>query len=180
MPGWPDFAGTLPGWITATGITTLVGVVLHFILGRRKLGIDEKKIDNENEADIRDHFAEEISGLRASLESSSHRHLERERLTDHRHRRALASVENRYRRLLTESDEKHDHCQQELSVQRDQVQALKEQQSGLVRLILQNSASGVLRLDDSGVSDFVREAAERVELVFKPRPDEGGDEGRKA
>lgn len=185
MP-WPEWIGTPLQAGSLTVLVAIFALVVRWQLGLRKLKIEADQVEinaqevaNADEADIRDHYAEEVKGLRDALQASANRHLERERLTDHRHRRALLIVENRYRRLLHESDEKHDICQRDRDILRDRVQALKEQQSGLVRLILQNNVSGALQFDDSEISDLIREAAARVDLAFEKRlGGRDGDENR--
>lgn len=53
----PDFLGTLPGWITAASTTTgVVTVIVAFW----KRGVSLKGLQNADEADIRDHYAEEL------------------------------------------------------------------------------------------------------------------------
>lgn len=53
----PDFMGTLPGWITAASTTTgVVTVIVAFW----KRGVSLKGLQNADEADIRDHYAEEL------------------------------------------------------------------------------------------------------------------------
>lgn len=52
-----DFIGTLPGWITAASTTT--GVVA-LVVGYWRRGISLKGLQNADEADIRDHYAEEL------------------------------------------------------------------------------------------------------------------------
>lgn len=55
-----DFVGTLPGWITAGGISTLV-------IAYWKRGIAVRRLDNEDRADRRDHIAEEMEALRQNI-----------------------------------------------------------------------------------------------------------------
>lgn len=54
----PDFIGTLPGWITAASTTT--GVVA-LIAAYWRRGIALTGLHNADEADIRDHYAEELA-----------------------------------------------------------------------------------------------------------------------
>lgn len=163
-----DFlAGTLPGWITAGGMTTIAGVLAWYLLGRGKLANEAKKIATDDAADIRDHYAEEVRQLRAAMEAQSTRH-----------RGELEAADNRHKEAIRDAEQAHRDCEAARDELREKVSALKDQVAGLVRLLLQNSASGVLNLDPRLVSKDVLEAAQRVEQLFAPKvdPAPGGDE----
>lgn len=62
----PDFIGTLPGWITAASTTTGV-VTLTVAFWRR--GVSLKGLQNADQADKRNHLAEEMKALRENVAS---------------------------------------------------------------------------------------------------------------
>lgn len=71
----PDLIGTIPQWLTFGGVATILGIVLRYRLGLRKLAVEAdqvkvnaRQVDNADAADVRDHFAEEIQNLRAELQ----------------------------------------------------------------------------------------------------------------
>lgn len=157
----PDFLGSLPAWITAGGMVTLVGVVLTHLRGLRKLKIEARQVDinavqvdKTDGADIRDHYAEEVRQLREQLNGQGERH-----------------------RLAQEaSDRRHEECVREREILRDQVRALKDLVSGLRRIITQASASRAIRIageEPGEIPEDILAAAERVEELFRIMPPEG-------
>lgn len=166
MP-WPEFLGTIPGWITAISSSGVLGVAAYFLLGRQKL-------TNADEADIRDHYAEELVALRKALETAGERHARRERLFLIRERHQ----ETRHRELLQEGERRHQECVEAREQLRDQGRELKDIVAGLIGIIRQASASQAILLGDEA-SAFVLAAAERVHAMFKlpvlAAPREGGD-----
>ena len=56
----PEIAGTIPQWITAVGISTL-------IIAYWRRGVAMKGLSNEASKDIRDHYAKEVAALRDEL-----------------------------------------------------------------------------------------------------------------
>ncbi len=62
-----EMVGTIPGWITAAGSISILGVVLRYRLGWRKLDVEAQAVQvtaaNVREADIRDHYADEVKRL---------------------------------------------------------------------------------------------------------------------
>lgn len=60
----PDFIGTLPGWITAASTTTGVAAIIIAYLRR---GVSLRGLQNADDADRRDHIAEEMAALRANV-----------------------------------------------------------------------------------------------------------------
>lgn len=141
LPAW---AGTLPGWITSAGVVGLLGLLLRYQLGRQKLQIDAAQVDinaqqiaNTDEADIRDHYAEEVKELRAALKEQSARHQQREN-----------EMDDRYRRLLQESEARHEECQTQRRELRHDMDRLLDEMAGLRRTIVQYSAEGVVRLGE--------------------------------
>jgi hypothetical protein len=71
-----EILGTIPGWITSAGVLGILGLVIRWQLGLKKLAIEAqqvsvnaKKVDNEDRADARDHIAEEMVALRNNVKS---------------------------------------------------------------------------------------------------------------
>lgn len=59
----PDVMGTLPAWISASGIITLVGILL------RNQQIN-RKLQNEEHSRLGDHTASELASLRAGASNN--------------------------------------------------------------------------------------------------------------
>jgi flagellar motility protein MotE (MotC chaperone) len=154
-------------WITPVSLMTILGFVVRWQLGLRKLRIEAKQVDvnaeqvtQTAEADIRDHYADEVRQLREQLNGQGERH-----------RQSIASIEARYQEALTNSERKHEECARDRDHLRDKVQALKDLVAGLRRIITQTSASQAIRLSSDPASeieipDDIREAAERVDRLF--------------
>lgn len=178
MDWWPAIAGTVPGWITAGGVVSLVGIVFTHLRGIQKLKIEahqvdinSRQIDNADEADIRDHYAEELASLRKALEAAGERAGRRERLFMARER----NQEERHRTLMAEGEKRHEECVGAREELRDQARELKDIVAGLIGIIRQASASQAILLGDDA-SEFVRGAAERVSMMFRPKlPPPAGD-----
>lgn len=161
MDNVPAFLGTLPGWITASGVTGILWIVAHWQLGVRKVAVEAQQVrvnaaqvEHVDEADIRDHYADEVRQLRERLDAQAERHVRRE-----------SDIEERYRKLLREADERHEACQDANKDLREEVERVKEELGGLRRQILRYSADGVILLehDPTGApSQEVVAAAERV------------------
>jgi hypothetical protein len=114
----PDFLGTLPGWITAASTTTGVVTIIVTFLRR---GVSLKGLRNADEADIRDHYAQEVEALRGQL----------------------LSMERHYREMLEKSDRRHEECEAARSAMRQEIDGLKRQIPGL-------SADRLLILEQNG------------------------------
>jgi hypothetical protein len=71
-----ELLGTIPGWITSAGVIAILGIVVRWQLGLRKLSIAAQQVDvnaaevrNKDTADARGHIAEEMKALRANVAS---------------------------------------------------------------------------------------------------------------
>lgn len=162
----PELLGTIPQWFTVAGVASILGIVLRYRLGWKRLNIEDQKQKDTDEADIRDHYADEVRQLRDKLDKQSGQF--RRDLTDleDRYRGLLEATENRWQRLLSDSEKRHDECMADRDHLRERVNALENELNGLIRMIAQNSANKVLQLGDD-VSDDIRAAAERVEIILK-------------
>lgn len=138
------FLGTLPGWITGASSSALAAIVAWYLLGKRKIQVQAEtvkveafKVETADEADIRDHYAEEVRQLRQRLDEQSHRHTRALNAAETRHRRALASVEQRYQRALRDADSRNAECQREREEDRREMERLREDVKGLRAQLLQ-------------------------------------------
>jgi hypothetical protein len=173
MSDWPAIVGTIPGWITSAGVVAILGLVLRWQLGLRKLKIEAAQVEitaqqvhDADEADIRDHYANEVEQLRDRLDRQSVRH-----------RDELAEKEKRHRAERKEDEDRHRACLRDNDDLRDKLHAVKDLAAGLQRIITQASASRAILIAGHAPGEMpeeVRAAAERVELLFQNER-EGGD-----
>lgn len=141
-------------WLAPGFLLGIFGLLLRQQVQNRRIGVDEKRVRLDDDKDIRDHYADEVRQLRDQVVKQGERH-----------RAVLREVDKDYKASLTAAESRHDECVQQRDELRDQVRALKDLVDGLQRVILQNSASGVIALGDA-VHPDVRAAAERVEELF--------------
>jgi chromosome segregation ATPase len=69
-----ELLGTIPGWITSAGVVAMLGLIVRWQLGLKKLSVEAQQVDvnaaevrSKDAADKRDHIAEEMSALRANI-----------------------------------------------------------------------------------------------------------------
>lgn len=147
-----DIIGTIPGWITASGVTGIFAIVVWWQLGLRKLRIEAEnvkisavKVEHEEGADIRDHYAEELAAMR----------------------RIVDEKDERYDRAREQFERRIEECQRDREKLRDDARTLKDIVAGLIRIITQASASQAILLTPAASAE-VRAAAQRVQLLFAP------------
>lgn len=161
-----DFAGTLPGWITAistsTGVVTLITMYWRRGIALRKLNIEQKIADNVDAADIRDHYADEVQKLRDRLDAQSLGFKARLDENDEHYRGIIDRLERRYAEAAEASQQRHEECMADREKLRSEVGILRNEINGLVRVITQASIDRVIALGEE-VSDDVRQAAERAQ-----------------
>lgn len=97
--------GTLPGWITAGSMVTLLGLIFRHLQTMKKLALGDT-------ADIRDHYAKEVERLTAKLAMRDSQFSELEK-----HLRAMSKA----------SDERHDECVRERELLREELSGIKAQ-----------------------------------------------------
>lgn len=148
VPVPADFIGTIPGWITSAGVVGLLWIVVNGGLGWRKQGL-------ENQADIRDHYADEVTALRAHM----------------------ATMEGHWRSMVKSSDERHAECERDRKILRDEIHDLQDMVRGFRRQLAQYSTDRLMELEGLCPSDKAPEAAASAERVR--RIVEGGDDGHK-
>lgn len=107
------------GWLGTGGIITLVG-----LWWRRD--IQMRKLKNDDEADIRDHYAAELVALR-------------EKLMD---------MERHYREMLERSDKRHEECQRDREDMRCKMNEQAMELEGLRRKVAMISQDRFTVLED--------------------------------
>ena len=151
----PEWLGTLPQLVSATGIIGILGLLINAQVQNRRINLDTKKSDDQialegskvadaAEAKLREHFAGELTRLSSEIEKASNR---------------------------------QQQCEQREERLRRRVKHLEEEVSGLHRVIAFNSSTLLLGGETGQTSEAVREAAVRVleQLASReePKPDEG-------
>lgn len=111
----PDLLGTVPQWITAGGIIGFLGLIVKWRLGERSLS-------NAEQADIRDHYADELASLRKQIIDMGEHHLGRER-----------ELDDRWRKLLTDSEDRHSECVRQREELAARVREIEDRQIGTIR-----------------------------------------------
>lgn len=157
------FLESVRPWISPVALLGILGLVVRWQHGIRKLAIEARRVDItaaevdlKDEADIRDHYADEVRQLRERLDAQSERH----------------------RVILAGSEERHEQCKREREELRDDARKLKDIVAGLIRIITQASASKAILLD-STASTYVRDAAKRIDMLFAPREEPHHDDDRR-
>lgn len=139
-----EIIGTIPGWITSAGVVTLIGIVLRYRLGWRKLG-------DADDADIRDHYAQEVAALRGKLDGQEAHFL---------------SLESHWRTILEGSDRRHQECEEARQLLRIEMNKMHEEIAGLKSQIRAASTDRVLRMEeDPPEAPHSRAAAKRVKNI---------------
>lgn len=164
-----DFAGTLPGWITAvstsTGVVTLITMYWRRGIAIRKLGIEKAIADNVDAADIRDHYADEVQKLRDRLDKQAESFRGRLDEIDGHYRDIISKLEQRYTEASKAAQIRHEECMADRDKLRNEVSILRNEINGLVRVITQASIDRVIALGDD-VSDEIKEAAARAQAYI--------------
>jgi hypothetical protein len=130
-------------WSSPALLATILGFLLKHNLGVRAAKNAALQSYHAGEADIRDHYADELAALRA------------ERAAD----------AERYRRSLEAADRRSELCERQREELRDKVAALRELVESLKATIVQHSRSTAVALGDI-LSPDTKAAAERVEQIF--------------
>lgn len=145
----PDFLGTLPQWLTLGGVSGIIGIVLRYRLGSQKLS-------NADEADIRDHYAQEVAAMREKLDrQETHFQLLEKHL-----REMIAASDQR----AEESDRRHAECEAARQAMRREIDGMHDEIRGLKRQIPEVSADKLLILEGkpSEVAPHSTAAAKRI------------------
>lgn len=126
-------------------VLNLLGVLLGggALVGVLRFLNNRQSIRNADEADIRDHYADEVAQLRGQL----------------------VILEKHYRDMLASSDKRHAECEDARTEMRGRVSDLENHVKGLEAQIRQYSSETVLKLAGQQPSDHVVEAARRVKDI---------------
>lgn len=144
-----ELLGTIPGWITSAGVLTLIGLVLRYRLGWRGQTMAD-------DADIRDHYAQEVAALRGKLDGQEAHFL---------------SLEAHWRAILEGSDRRHQECEEARQAMRREISAMHEEIAGLRAQVRAASTDRVLRMEEKPPeAPHSRASAKRVKNII-----EGGD-----
>jgi chromosome condensin MukBEF ATPase and DNA-binding subunit MukB len=130
-------------------------MLLKFYVDRRKLNLADRKLKVESGALERDAYSQEVRLLRDELRT--------ERAAQ---RAEVEQLKKSHREDMEEMSRRNEECDRDREALRDKVEALREYADGLYRVILQNSAAGVLQLGDFPTEEIKR-AAERVDSLFR-------------
>lgn len=149
----PEYLGTLPQQITAAGMVAILGLYARWHLGL-------KKLKGDSEADIRDHYAQELSALREKLNRQEQRFMD---------------LEGHWRKMLEASDHRHEECEEARQTMRNELSAMHGEIAGLKRQLVRYSAERVVTLP--GVEEtHAAAAAERVRKIVDDE-EAGGEVG---
>jgi uncharacterized membrane protein YccC len=140
----PDWMGTLPNWITATALSVYLGLWIRRELGLKRLAIEAdqvqvnaQKVGNEDSADIRDHYAQEVGRLMQAMDDQAKRHED-----------AMNALEARHNRIYEAAEQRQARCEAEREKLGERVQHLEEELSGVRLQVRMNSAEQVVLLAD--------------------------------
>lgn len=168
----PDILGTVPSWLTGGGVLGILGLLIWWQLGLRKIDVEQIGIDNQDRADIRDHYAAEVAALRQRIDAQAQNHATRVADLERRYQENVSEAEARWRKAVRDVEERHEKCERELSLQAEKVRKLEKDYAGLERQILTQASDRVLALGAPGrpqPSDDVLAAAKRVKKIVSRR-----------
>lgn len=145
--------GTIPQQVTAVSASglfvSMLGILAKLMLGKGQL-------INASEADIRDHYAEELAALR------------KERADD---KAEFARVERHLRDMASESDRRHSECESARAEDRRERSRMQDEIDGLKRQVPELSADKLMRLEGkpSEIAPHAAASAERVKKITEER-----------
>lgn len=140
-------------WLSPVVLLAILGVVTRNYQALRKANTADKALDVAAEETARDAYASAVRGFREEV-----RALKKEHGSDRE-----------------EWERRHNECERARDEFKERVEALRDLVGGLNRVILQNSAAGVLVIEgtpDGYASEEVRRAAQRVDRLFAPKAEE--------
>lgn len=161
----PAVLGSVSSWVTAGGVTGILALLIWLQLGNRKLNLEERSAENADKADIRDHYAEEVSTLRERFDAASARHSKVVAEIESKYRKLLQETEEHYKSLLSDSEQAHEVCKKDRDALREEVNQLRDEVRGLRDQIRTQASDRVLALGDPAAprpSEDVMESAKRV------------------
>jgi predicted nucleic acid-binding Zn-ribbon protein len=131
-------------WLSPVMLLAILGVVTRHYATVRRANTADRAIDVDAEGSLRDAYAAAVRGFREEV----------------------AALKEDHRRDMEEMSRRNRECDDDRELLRDRITALRAYADGLYRVILQNSASGVIALGDFP-SEEIQRAAERVDQLFK-------------
>lgn len=157
--------GTVAGWVTAFSTTGIFAGVAVLVRAWWRRGIDLRTLNNADRADIRDHYASEVTALREKLGSQE---------------TSFRNIEKHWREMLEASDRRHQECEDSRERQRvenmnlhRELGEVKLELSGLTLQLKRYSADSLVLLDDlrpvSERAPESRKAADRVRKIIDGR-----------
>lgn len=169
--------GTIPSWIAAIFSAGSFGVVASGVNTWRKNSTLAKKVADEGDAGIRDHYSEELKALRQQILESGRLHAERAAEAERRYREGLRAADERHDAAMSAADERERACQGEVRELRREILKLSDEVIGLRRQLGQVGTSAVI-LATHAPSELVQEAAARaVEALDKLDHDRSRHDG---
>lgn len=144
--------------LTSTGTLTLA---LKFYMAWTKNRSDEKKIDLDGDAKIREHWAAELAALRDQISKSGEAHAQRAAAAEDRYRNGLKAADERHEAAMKAADEREAACHAEVQGLREQVRELSDEIVGLRRQLGQAARSAIV-IATHAPSDTIVEAADRA------------------
>lgn len=142
-PGFVNVALNIGGLLLGG---TALGVVLRYKLGQQKLAAD-------SEADIRDHYADEVKALREKLNLQE---------------QYFRGLETHLRGLIDESDRRHSECEAARVEDRRERSRMQDEIDGMKAQIRAASTDRVLRMEkDPPEAPHSRAAAHRVKGIIE-------------
>ena len=154
------FLGTIPGWITAGGMVALLTVVVRRELGLKKIAVEAeqvhvnaRQVENEDDADIRKHWAGEVQRLQDALAAQ-----------DGRHNDALMALETRHAREMQHNADRQERCEQERERLALRVTEIENELKGVMAQVRMAGAEQMVLLAASGeeLPPHAVEAARRI------------------
>lgn len=124
MTGFVEQLGAVAEGIRPWFSTGALGVVAGLAV---KLWLDNRRITVDSEGGIRDHYAKELSSLRAQIIESGRRADERLRESEELADARLATAEKRYTEATENADRRHRSCEEECDRLRQKVYGLERQ-----------------------------------------------------
>lgn len=140
----PAFMGTLPGWLTSAGVATLIGIILRFVLGN-------KKLDNDAAEQIRQHYDAQIKLL---WERDSRIQSE----ADSRVQVIRDEYERQIKALRNEYDAKG-------KAHESQIKEMKSEIEGLRKQLITYEAAAMRNLPDEMLTPAMKQALRSLEEI---------------
>lgn len=156
----PDWVGTLPAWISASTLLGIFGVLVRRELGLKKIEVEAdqvnvsaRKIETDEAANIREHWAGEVQRLQDALAAQ-----------DGRHNDALTAMEARHAKEMKNNADRQERCEQERERLALRVTEIEQELKGVMAQVRMAGAEQMVLLAASGqeLPPHAVEAARRI------------------